>query len=91
MAKPEWWNDEGLKALSAKVVTVTPDDVGAIQMRAMVLNWPIGAWEAGLRSAAELREAAAHYDRVAALCPLPAMKAGCGAAAAQCRILAMQL
>merc|ERR1719424_2235261 len=26
VAKPEWWNDEGLKALSARVVRAVPDD-----------------------------------------------------------------
>ena len=26
VAKPEWWNDEGLKALSARVVRAAPDD-----------------------------------------------------------------
>ena len=26
VAKPEWWNDEGLKALSATVVRAAPDD-----------------------------------------------------------------
>ena len=44
----------------------------------------------GPRSAAELREAAAHYDRAAALLSPPAMKAALADAAAQCRILAMQ-
>ena len=34
-----------------------------------------GAWEAGPRSAAELMEAAAHFDRAAALCLAPAVKA----------------
>ena len=37
VAKPEWWNDEGLKALSARVVRAAPDDLEANQMRAMVL------------------------------------------------------
>jgi hypothetical protein len=32
------------------------------------------AWEAGPRSAAELKKAATHYDRAAALCPAPAGK-----------------
>jgi hypothetical protein len=27
VAKPEWWNDEELKALSARVVRAAPDDV----------------------------------------------------------------
>ena len=76
VAKPEWWNDEGLKALSARVVRAAPDDGAAHRVRAMVLSGlPAGAWEAGPRSAAELREAATHFDRAAALSAAPAMKA----------------
>ena len=76
VAKPEWWNDEGLKALSARVVRAAPDDAQANDMRAMGLSGQCyGAWEAGPRSAAELKEAAAYYDRTAALCPAPAGKA----------------
>ena len=66
VAKPEWWNDEGLKALSARVVTLAPNDEGANVMRANVLRGIGGAWEAGPRSAAELIEAAAHFERGAA-------------------------
>ena len=44
-----------------------------------------GACEAGPRSAAELREAATHYDRAAALCPAPAAKADFADLAAWCR------
>ena len=29
VAKPEWWNDEKLKALSARVVRAAPDDAQA--------------------------------------------------------------
>ena len=36
--KPEWWNDEGLKALSARVVGVVPDSGDAYAMRARVLS-----------------------------------------------------
>eukprot|EP00964_Phaeocystis_antarctica_P161794 scaffold134599_cov109-Phaeocystis_antarctica.AAC.1 len=76
VAKPEWWNDEELKALSARVVRAAPDDAQTNDMRAMVLSGrSYGTWEAGPRSAAELKEAAAHYDRTAALCPAPAGKA----------------
>ena len=86
MAKPEWWNDEGLKALSARVVRATPDDLAAHQMRALVLSGrSFGAWEAGPRSAAELREAATHYERAAALCPAPAMNAQLAGNADWCR------
>ena len=90
VAKPEWWNDEGLKALSARVVRAAPDDESAHQMRAIVLCGQCGAWEAGPRSAAELREAAAHFDRAAALHPAPAVKAHLADAAAECRSWAVQ-
>eukprot|EP00964_Phaeocystis_antarctica_P123865 scaffold87558_cov48-Phaeocystis_antarctica.AAC.1 len=89
VAKPEWWNDEGLKALSARLVRVAPTDLGARQMRAGVLSGRRGgAWEAGPRSAAELREAATHYDRAAALHTAPAGKASLAGAAVRCRSLA---
>ena len=55
VAKSEWWNDEGLKALSARVVRAAPNELGANTMRAMVLHGQCGAWEAGPRSAAELK------------------------------------
>ena len=89
VAKPEWWSDEGLKALSARVVRAAPDELQAHQMRAMVLRGQSGApWGAGPRSAAELREAAAHYDRAAALCSAPAVKAELADKVAWCRSLA---
>ena len=84
VAKPEWWNDEGLKALSARVVRAAPDDVAANQMRAVVLSRRWGAWEAGPRSAA-LMEAATYFDRAAALHPAPAVKAEFAGDAAWCR------
>ena len=85
VAKPEWWNDEGLKALSARVVRAAADDVAAHQMRALVLDGLFAAWELGPRSAAELREAATHFDRAAALHPAPAGKAALACKAARCR------
>jgi len=90
VAKPEWWNDEGLKALSARVVRAAPDDGAAHRMRAVVLSGQYDlvrhdAWEAGPRSAAELREAATHYERAAALCPAPAAQATQAQCAAWCR------
>ena len=88
VAKPEWWNDEGLKALSARVVRVAPDYGQANQMRAGVLSGMTGAWEAGPRSAAELKEAATHYDRTAVLCPAPAGRAEFTEFADICRRLA---
>eukprot|EP00964_Phaeocystis_antarctica_P107514 scaffold72222_cov54-Phaeocystis_antarctica.AAC.1 len=85
VAKPEWWNDEGLKVLSASVVRAAPDDGVAHQMRATVLSGRAGAWEAGPRSAAELKEAATHFDRAAALHPAPAVKANLAGCAECCR------
>ena len=85
VAKPEWWNDEGLKALSARVVRAAPDELNAHEMRALVLSGQCDAWEAGPRSAAELKEAATHYDRAAALHPAPAMKAELTRLADVCR------
>ena len=75
VAKPEWWNDEGLRALSARVMRVSPNEEGANIMRAHVLSGFGAAWEAGPRSAAELKEAAAHFDRAAALISAPLGKA----------------
>jgi tetratricopeptide (TPR) repeat protein len=85
VAKPEWWNDEELKALSARVVRAAPDDVTANRMRATVLTGHCVAWEAGPRSAAELMEAATHFERAAALCPAPAVQAVLAGDAASCR------
>ena len=73
--KPEWWNDEGLKALSARVVKALPNDDGAHDMRGLVLSGQSGAWEVGSRSAAELTEAATCFERSAALTHVPAVKA----------------
>jgi len=85
VAKPEWWNDEGLKALSARVVRAAPDRVAAIRMRAYVLSGWCPAWEAGPRSAAELKEAAMHFDRAAALESAPVVRAALSGIAGQCR------
>ena len=90
VAKPEWWNDEGLKALSARVVRAAPSEVGAVAMRAMVLRGGGGVWEARPRSAAELNEAAAHYEQAAALSNAPAVKAARSDLAAGCRRLRSQ-
>jgi len=59
--------------------------VHAHQMRALVLSGLGGKWEAGPRSAAELKEAATHYERAAALCPAPVGKAELAGIAAWCR------
>ena len=62
-----------------------PNDLGANQMRAMVLSGLSGAWEEGPRSAAELKKAATHFDRAAALSDAPALKAQLTGAADLCR------
>ena len=85
VAKPEWWNDEGLKALSARVVRAAPNDMEAHKMRADVLSGQCAGWMAGPRSAAELREAAMHFERAAALSPAPAEKALLAQLAILCR------
>ena len=92
VAKPEWWNDEGLKALSARVVRAAPNDVTANEIRAVVLsgepwmdNGAATPWEMGPRSAAEFEKAATHYDRAAALSPALAVTAQFIRAANLCR------
>eukprot|EP00964_Phaeocystis_antarctica_P093344 scaffold60198_cov60-Phaeocystis_antarctica.AAC.1 len=54
-------------------------------MRANVLSGALGAWKVGPRSAAELKEAAALFDRSAALCDAPVQKAGLAGVADWCR------
>ena len=85
VAKPEWWSDEELMALSARVVWAAPNATAANDMRARVLCGHSDAWEAGPRTAAELMEAAAHYERAAALCKAPALKANYNTNADWCR------
>ena len=85
VAKPEWWSDEGLKALSARVVRAARNVPAANIMRATMLSGLSDAWEVGPRSAAELREAAAYFDRSAALCDAPQLKAEFASFANKCR------
>ena len=85
VAKPEWWNDEGLKALSARVVRAAPNEQGANGMRATVLSGMYGTREVGPRSAAELKEAAALFDRSAAQCDALAWKTELSTLAGMCR------
>eukprot|EP00964_Phaeocystis_antarctica_P103047 scaffold68349_cov33-Phaeocystis_antarctica.AAC.2 len=84
VAKPEWWNDERLKALSARVVRAAPNDQAANLMRALVLRGRLDTWEAGPRSAAEFMEAATHFERAAALCHAATAKAQFTALAVAC-------
>eukprot|EP00964_Phaeocystis_antarctica_P039779 scaffold22752_cov52-Phaeocystis_antarctica.AAC.6 len=85
VAKPEWWNDEGLQALSARVLRVAPNDEGGNKMRAIVLSGMCDSWNVVPRSAADLKEAASHYERAAALSNSPAVKADRAGIAALCR------
>ena len=92
VAKPEWWSDEGLKAMSARVVRAAPNDVTANEIRAVVLsgepwmdNGAATPWEMGPRSAAEFEKAATHYDRAAALSPALAVTVQFIRAANLCR------
>ena len=85
VTKPEWWNDEELKALSARVARAAPNDEAALSMRAMVLCGWSGAWETKPRSAVDLQEAASHYERAAVLSNSPGRKAELIRLAGQCR------
>merc|ERR1712204_114235 len=86
VVKPEWWNDEGLKALSARVLRAAPNMAVVNIMRADVLSGRVvDAWEVGSRSKAELEEAAPRFDRAAALCNAPAEKDEIALIADSCR------
>ena len=85
VAKPEWWNDEDLKVLSAQVVTAAPHDMTCHYMRAVVLSGMSDAWKVGPRTAEELEEAAVHFEQAAELSPAPAGKEGCVRMAVWCR------
>merc|ERR1740139_1774390 len=73
VAKPGWWNDEALKTLSKAVLRATGSLVGHA-MRAEVLAGKLPAWESGPRSAADLKEAAKHFEWAAALTRGPGQK-----------------
>ena len=69
-----------------------PDDMNACEMRAAVLSpgadvlgGVSGIWGAVVRSAAELKEAATYFERAAALCPAPVIRAEFTDRAAWCR------
>jgi len=75
--KPEWWNDEALKALSAQAVAVSPDGHMQCSMRARVLCGDAlnkANWSVGPRAAAEIKEAATWYRRAAMLTRTPSSK-----------------
>ena len=75
--KPEWWNDEALKLLSARVVAVAPGNIDACSMRGRVLEGDAleeAQWNVGPRTAAEIKEAATWYRRAARVTHVPADK-----------------
>jgi len=85
--KPEWWNDEALKALSARLVAVAPEEPHVCSMRARVLCGDAlfkAPWNVGLRTAAEIKEAATWYRRAAKTTRIPATKLGFERFASQC-------
>ena len=66
--KPEWWNDEGLKSLSARVVAIAPNYPNALSMRGLILAGGAvfaQSWNARPRTAAEIKEAATWFRRAA--------------------------
>lgn len=74
VAKPEWWNDEGLRTFSQKVVSAMDKDPTRAmnirlghQMRCTVLSGETNAIESAMRSAADLKEAAKHAGLAAQL------------------------
>ena len=73
VAKPEWWNDESLKALSKTVARVAGAESGyqcrlnGHLMRMNVLSGQIPGWKLGPRSAEDLSEAATHAGLAAQL------------------------
>jgi len=91
--KPEWWNDEALKALSARVVALAPDVQHVCAMRGRVLSGDalVGSkahWSAGSRTAAEIKEAATWYWRAAIATDMPADKERHESVASQCDAVA---
>ena len=75
LPKPDWWNDEALMELSARVLAEAPDECGAMNMRANVLGHlvapchdrgPPFRWDVVSRTCAEIKEAATLYRRAAA-------------------------
>ena len=72
---PHWWSDEGIKALSARVLVAIPNGdfyrTDALEMRGRVLSGREAGWEAAERTPAELREASGCFGAAAAVEPSP--------------------
>jgi len=86
--KPEWWNDEALKALSARVVAVASETACVCaMMRGRVLCGDalgMSHWSVGPRTTAEIKEAATWYRRTAMLTRAPSSKLRYDKIARQC-------
>ena len=86
--KPEWWNDEALKALSARLLAVATDKSSeACAMRACVLGgdtFSKAPWNAAPRTAAEIKEAATLLRRAAKAHRTPVVKVRNEALASMC-------
>ena len=85
--KPEWWNDEALKALSARVVAAAPDGHQQCAMRAVVLSGDAiytTSWNAEPRTAEEIKESATWWRRCARVALSPAEKTRCEDFASEC-------
>ena len=67
------------------MVRAAPEDSISQLMRAILLSGQCEAWEAGPRSAAEVVEAATHFERAVELEAAPALKAELLQNAAACR------
>ena len=92
--KPEWWNDEALKALSARVVAVAPDAGTPCTMRAYVLASEVifkHNWNAAPRTAMEIKEAVMWFRRAAKVQHTPAAKLSNETLASQCDAVADSL
>ena len=89
--KPEWWNDEALKALSARVVRAAPNDTVANTMRAAVLRPKRDVRRLGggaSLGSGDQEGDHAHLERAAALSHAPASKVALVNLAERCRIFA---
>lgn len=90
-AKPVWWTDDELLRHSERAVTLLPESLRAQKWRADVLSGLQSALPASNRSEIEhrtpqqYRDAAVHFQAVAALLPSPEAKRGMIKAGVMCR------
>lgn len=89
VARPGWWNDADLLAMSERALADTPDSPVSWSTRAAVLTGAGGAWALGPRDGAQLREAAALLEREAKSSPHKA--AQCLGNAERCLAVAARL